>query len=172
MKIRDEECGNGLAATTVANGFTLLETLAYLAMLTVVLGVAIMSFHQSWDNSSHLRRNADDIVRALDTGDRWRADVRSATGQIELTDANGAEKLRIPTSTGEIVYVFSNGELRRQSASPPANTRLLANVQASQMQLDSRGRVSAWRWELELKSNPKRSQIRPLFTFESVGGTP
>src|SRR5579872_5938679 len=133
-------------------GFTLLEILTYLAMLTIVLGVAIMSFHQCWDNSSHLRRNADDIVRALDAGDRWRADIRSATGQIQLTEAHGAEELKIPSSSGEIVYAFANGELRRQSAGPPTNVRMLANVQSSQMESDPRGSVSAWRWELELKS--------------------
>jgi hypothetical protein len=148
----------------------LIECLFYMAMLMVVLGVATKAFYNCWDNSRALRRNADDIVRALHAGDQWRADVRAATGPIQLTAVKGVEQFRIPATTGAIVYTFSNGELRRQAGSPASDRVLLSNVQSSEMQSDLRQRVAAWRWELEIKSAQRRSRWRPLFTFETVAG--
>ena len=127
-------------------------------------------FFSRWDDSKALRRNADDIVRVLHAGDQWRADVRAATGPVQLTDADGAEQLRIPASAGEIVYTFSKGELRRQAGAAAANEVWLANVKSSQMQSDLRRNVAAWRWELELKTVRKTARWRPLFTFETVAG--
>jgi Tfp pilus assembly protein FimT len=157
-------------ATGGEGGFTLIECLAYIGLLAVVLGVATRLFFQSWDDSKALRRNADDIVRILHTGDQWRDDVRAATGLVQVTDADGVEQLRIPASTGEIVYTFSNGELRRQAGAAAVNRVWLSNVKSSQMQSDSRRDVTAWRWELELKTVKKTARWRPLFTFETVAG--
>jgi hypothetical protein len=39
------------------------------------------------------------------------------------------------------------------------------------MQSDSRGKIAAWRWELELKTVKKTARYRPLFTFETVAGS-
>jgi type II secretory pathway pseudopilin PulG len=151
-------------------GFTLIECIAYMGLLVVVLGVATRVFFQSWDDSKALRRNAEDIVRVLHAGDQWRADVRAATGPVQLTDADGAEQLRIPGSAGEIVYTFSKGELRRKVSADAVAKVWLANVKSSQMQSDSRRNVEAWRWELELKTVKKTARWRPLFTFETVAG--
>jgi Tfp pilus assembly protein FimT len=151
-------------------GFTLIECLVYMALLVVVLGLATRLFYQSWDDNKALRRNAEDIVRALRAGDQWRADVRAATGPVQLTDADGVEQLRIPASAGEILYTFSGGELRRQAGAAAVNEVWLPNVKSSQMQSDLRRNVTAWRWELELKTVGKTAQFRPLFTFETVAG--
>ena len=151
-------------------GFTLIECLVYIGLLAVVLGVATRIFFQSWDDNKALRRNAEDIVRVLHTGDQWRADVRAATGPVQLTDADGAEQLRIPASAGEIVYTFSKGELRRKVSADAVIKVWLANVKSSQMQSDLRRGVAAWRWELELKTVKKTARWRPLFTFETVAG--
>lgn len=150
-------------------GVSLLECLAYISLLVVVLGFATKLFFQSWDDSKALRRNADDIVRVMHAGDRWRADVRTATGPLQLTDENGVEQCRVPTSTGDIVYTFSNGEVRRQ-AGAAGESVWLPNVKSSQMQPDSRSNVKAWRWELELKTVKKDALFHPLFTFEAVTG--
>ena len=151
-------------------GFTLIECIVYIGLFTVVLGVATRLFFQSWDDSKALRRNADDIVRVLHTGDQWRADVRAATGPVQLTDADGAEQLRIPAAAGEIVYTFSKGELRRKAGADAVSKVWLANVKSSQMRSDSRRSVAAWRWELELKTVKRTARWRPLFTFETVAG--
>jgi len=153
-----------------ASGFTLIECIAYFALFVVVLGFATKIFFDSWDDSKALRRNADDIVRVLHAGDQWRTDVRAATGPVQLTDADGAEQLRIPASAGEIVYTFSKGELHRQAGADAVDRVWLSNVKSSQMQSDLRQDVAAWRWELELKTVKKTARWRPLFTFETVAG--
>lgn len=154
-----------------ARGFTLIELLVYIALFAVVVGTAYMTFYECMSNSKALRRNADDIVRALSIGDQWRADIRAATGLIQLTNAPGAEQLRIPAAAGEIVYTLANGELRRRVGEAASNPVWLSNVKSSEMQSEWRGRVPVWRWELELKSVRKEARMRPLFTFESVAGT-
>jgi Tfp pilus assembly protein FimT len=151
-----------------ASGFTLIECVVYITLIVVVLGFATAIFFQSWDDSKALRRNADDIVRVLHAGDQWRNDMRAATGPVQLTNADGAEQLRIPAITGEIVYTFSNGELHRQAGADPISRVWLSNVKSSQMQSDLRQNVTAWRWELELKTAKRESLFRPLFTFETV----
>ena len=67
---------------------------------------------------------------------------------------------------------FYRFECRR---SPPPIRRhrnfaesLLANVKASQMAMDARGAVTAWRWELELKPRRKETHLPLLFTFEAA----
>jgi Tfp pilus assembly protein FimT len=151
-------------------GFTLLECLVYIGMLAVVLGFATAIFYQAWDDNKALRRNAEDIVRALHTGDQWRNDMRAATGAVHLEDTDGAEQIHIPTGAGEIVYTFSKGELRRESTADGIDRVWLPNVKSSQMRSDVRQNVTAWRWELELKTVKRTARYRPLFTFETVAG--
>ena len=147
---------------------SLVECLVYIGMSLVVLGVASSVFYKAWDNSKHLRRNADDIVQTLRAGELWRADIRAATGSLESTEAEAAAKLRIPTANGVVVYTFANGELRRQASGDAPEKVLLAHVKSSRMLSDARRHVTAWRWELELQPVQKKPKMLPLFTFESV----
>ena len=147
---------------TPQRGIMLFECMAYIAIGTIVLALAAAAFIRSWDNSRALKRNAEDIVRALHAGDQWRADLRTATGQIKSVTTNGTEQLLIPSPTGPINYTFSHGELRRQ------NITLLPNVKFSQMQSTPRTNIHAWRWELELRTTRKDAHVVPLFTFEAV----
>ena len=151
-------------------GFTLLECIAYGALLVVVSGLALGLFYQCWDDSKALRRDADDIVRALRTGEQWRADLRVATGPVQLTAAQDSEQLRIPAAGGEVVYGVSDGKLWRKSSADSVNKVWLPNVASSRMQSETRGHVAAWRWELELNTVKKSARVRPLFTFEAVAG--
>lgn len=150
------------------DGFTLIECLVYIGLLAVVLGFAMQIFFHCWDDNKALRRNAEDIVRALRAGDQWRADVRAASGTVQLTAANGAEQLHIPSSSGDIIYTFSDGKIRRQTGS--LDEVWLPAVASSQMKADARQNVPAWKWELELKPSRKESRMHPLFTFEAVAG--
>jgi prepilin-type N-terminal cleavage/methylation domain-containing protein len=148
------------------HGFTLIELLVYMAVFVVVVGCATKTFYDCWDNTKALRRNADEIARALDVGERWRADVREATGAARLKVTNGAEQFRIAGVAGEVTYTFANGEIRRQAGATAPNSLWLSNIKSSQMRSDARGHVSAWRWELELISGRRQPRLRPLFTFE------
>ncbi|MGD0650762.1 MAG: prepilin-type N-terminal cleavage/methylation domain-containing protein [Verrucomicrobiia bacterium] len=147
------------------NGYTLIEVLTYIACLTVILTVAYPAYHRFVRGSNNLRRNADDIARTLSAGERWRNDVRAATGPIRVT----ADQFFIPQHGGEVVYMVSDGILWRQSADGQ-RIAALRGVKSSAMQLETRQRVTAWRWELELASGQKQVLMRPLFTFQAVTG--
>jgi len=149
----------------------LIELLVYMALFVVVAEFATMTFYHCLDDTSALRRGTEDIARALDAGERWRADVRGASGTVRLTVANETEECRIPARSGEITYTFANGEIHRQTGATTPGTVLLSNVKSSQMQSDARAGVAAWRWELELKPGRGESRMRPLFTFECAAGT-
>ena len=149
------------------HGIMLIDCLVYISLVTVILGIGTLAFFKCWDANNALRRNADDIVRALHAGEQWRADIRRATGPIQRDRTGDTERLRIPAAQGEIVYSLSHGELRRQAASGPG-TALLSGVVQSQMSPDPRKHVTAWRWDLELSRTRRATVVRPLFTFEAV----
>lgn len=152
-------------------GFTLIETLVYISVLFIILELAFVAMYRSMDASTGLRRNASDITRALDAGERWREDVRGATQPLRLEHMGDNESvLHIPQTHGEVAYRFSSNSVARQ-AGHGEWFPLLNNVQASNFIADPREKVAAWRWELELRHYRKSlTQMRPLFTFISVAG--
>lgn len=143
-------------------GIMLIEALVYIGVLAIVLGCGTALLYQSWSNNITLRRTTDDIIAVLNAGELWRADIRSARGPIESHD----QDLHIPTVNGVIIYTLTPNSVERRSPSEP--TRRLENVKVSHMFADDRGDIPAWRWEVELNSNRKKVQLRPLFTFEAV----
>ena len=150
-------------------GFTLIECLVYITVLAVILAIGSAAFYRFWDQDKAIRRNIDDIVRTLHAGESWRADLRSASGVIRV-ETNGTDQtLHIPSASGEIVYAFTDGEVRKQITGGVWNVVLPAVI-SSQMQIDSRAQVNAWRWEVELPVQKKNAKIRPLFSFEVVPG--
>src|ERR1019366_9413701 len=98
-------------------GYLLIECLVYLSVIVVILGLALGAFYVCWDYSKALHYATDDITAALHAGERWRADIRSATGKIVVETTPDGERLRIPQGTNEPIYNFSAGEVRRQIAS-------------------------------------------------------
>jgi len=151
-----------------AGGIALVECLVYVSVLFVVLGVAYSAFDRFQDSSRDLKRNTTDIARALQAGERWRADVRAATGPVRLADANNGQFLRIPHTNGEVLYEFSQGSVWRQAGATAPRTKVLPQVKMSRMQADQRQQVKSLRWELELPSRRQVARVRPLFTFQAV----
>ena len=149
-------------------GYLLIECLVYLSVIVVVLGLGFGAFYVCWDYSKALHYATDDINAALHAGERWRADIRNATGKItgEATPEGG--RLRIPHGANEIFYNFNAGEVRRQIASSGFSELLLSKVKVSQMVMETRGPVAAWRWEVELNSRRKEARLPLLFTFEAA----
>jgi prepilin-type N-terminal cleavage/methylation domain-containing protein len=148
-------------------GFTLIETLVYIVVLALVLGVAYPAFYKCQRGSRDLQRNAEDILLTMRVGERWRQDVRAATGPIQAS----IDQFVIPQRGGEIVYTVHDGTLRR-IANPGHPITVLSNVKSSAMQPDHRQQVNAWRWELELAGQAKTTRVRPLFSFVAVPGGP
>jgi hypothetical protein len=157
-----------ISCARVRLGYLLLECLVYIAVFAVITGLGLATFYLCWDNSKALRYATDDIAAALRAGERWRADVRGATGQITVENTVTGELLRIPHGTNEVIYRFNAGEIHRQLASSGFAAPMLTAVKASQMMVDRRGPVSAWRWELELKSRHKETRLPLQFTFEAA----
>lgn len=153
-----------------SHGYLLIECLVYILVLFILLGVSYLALFRCIDNSVALRRNADDISKALHIGECWRADVRSATGKIRFQETNFVQVLYLPNSRGQTVYCFASNSISRSYNGRPWS-QLLTNIASSSMAPDPRKTVVAWRWDLELKPRRNNSRICPLFTFRSVPET-
>ena len=149
-------------------GYLLIECLVYLSVIVVILGLGLGAFYTCWDYSKALHYATDDINAALHAGERWRADIRNATGKITVEATPAGERLRIPHGANEIIYNFNAGEVRRQIASSDFSELLLPKVKVSQMVTETRGPVAAWRWEVELTPHRKETRLPLLFTFEAA----
>ena len=152
-------------------GYLLLECLVYIVVFAVITGLALATFYLCWDNSKALRLTTDDVAVALRAGERWRADIRGATAKITIENVTAGELLRIPSGTNEIRYRFTAGKIRRQLASSGFDESMLTAVETSQMVMDTRGTVTAWRWELALKPHLEATHSPLQFTFEAATRT-
>lgn len=168
MKLKAECRMLNVESRTSAPGFSLIECLTYLAVFFVVLGVAFAAYYQMDEQSRALTRNSADIVSATQAGERWRADVRAATNAVQLQEN---QELRLTTRSGDVSYFFRDGAVWRQGANDQRSVQVLSPVKSSAMQLDARAQVSAWRWEIELRTKRTNTTTRPLFSFLAVPGT-
>jgi hypothetical protein len=157
-----------ISKTRRAAGILLTECLVYLAVFVIVLGGAATVFYFCWDHSKALIYTTEDISSALRAGERWRADVRGATGKISAEATPGGEVLRIPRGKDEVFYSFHDGAVRRKLASSDFTELVFAKVNASQMKMDARGDVTAWCWELQLTERRKEIHLPLRFTFEAA----
>jgi len=153
-------------------GIMLVECITYIAVLLIISASAFGAFYLCWDHSKALISATDDISAALQAGERWRADVRAATGTIRVEKTPSGEIVTIPANGKDIVYRLNAGELRRQAGSGGYSAVLLPRVRASEMTMDKRGDVQAWRWELEVAQRRKETHIPLLFTFEAAQKKP
>jgi len=155
-----------------AAGIMLTECLVYLAVFAILSSIGMAAFYFCLDHTRAVIYATDDIASALRAGERWRADVRGATGKISVETTATGELVRIPGTEKEIVYRFESGEVRREIPASKNSQLLLPKVKISQMKADARGTVSAWRWELELTPRRKETQLPLLFTFAAAQTKP
>jgi hypothetical protein len=153
-------------------GILLIECVVYMAVFFILLGIGTTAFFFCWDHTRALIFATDDIAAALRAGERWRADVRGATGKISVETTGDGQVVRIPEAEKEITYRFESNEVRREISTLNHPHLLLPKVKASLMQAEARGSVNAWRWELELTSRRKEAQLPLRFTFEAAQKTP
>lgn len=149
-------------------GYMLTETLVYMALVFVILGLGYIAAYRYIDHSMVMHRGAEDISRALGAGERWRSDVRAANTEVRLEDTGAGQILYLVGRRGAVAYRFDSGAVSRRVGAGPWSV-ILPNAKASSMEADRRQKVTAWRWELELqprsKASVQASRIRPLFTF-------
>jgi len=153
-------------------GMLLAECLVYIALFALLTGIGLATFYLCWNHSQALVSDTDDIGAALRAGERWRTDVRRATGMISLEPSATAKRVRIPAGENTIVYLFEAGGVRREVPSVQTSELLLPRVKASEMIVESRGSVTAWRWELELNARRPETRLPLLFTFEAAPTKP
>ena len=156
-----------LRSPTVA-AFSLIECLVYMAVFFVVLGVAFAAYYRMDEQARGFTRNSAGIIRAMQAGERWRADVRAMTNAVQISENQG---LQLTASDGNVSYFFRDGAVWRQGAKEKHATPVLQNVKASTMKLDGRKQVRAWKWEIELQTKRTNVTVRPLFTFLAVPAT-
>jgi hypothetical protein len=148
-----------------------METLVYIGLLFVVLGLGYAVVYRCIEQSILLRRSTEDMARVLDAGERWRADVRAASAGISSEGAQSNQLVYLKNTRGEVTYRFAGGAVARRVSEGPW-IPVVSNVKASAMVPDSRREVSAWRWEVELQPRKRASaqpgRVRPLFTFIAV----
>lgn len=155
-----------------AAGLMLLECLMYIALLGLVLGGATTAFYYCLGHSEALIGTTDQIASVVRAGERWRADVRAATGKITVETSATGEVVQIPAGKQVISYRFESGEVSRQPFASAKPLPLLANVKTAQTEMDDRGGVRAWRWELELAPLRKETHLPLRFTFEAAQTKP
>ena len=151
-------------------GYLLIECLVYILVLFILLGVSYLALFSCINNSVALRRNAEDISKALHIGECWRTDVHLATGNIRVVETNSVQLLYLPNLRGQTVYCFASNSISRSHNGGPWS-QLLTNVASSTMAPDRRKTVAAWCWNLELRTRRNNSRVCPLFTFMSVPET-
>jgi hypothetical protein len=161
-----------LAKSRRTAGILLVECVVYFAVFSILTGIGLAAFYLCWDDSKALVAATDDIGAVLRAGERWRADIRGATGKISVEPSAAGERVLIPGPAKEIVYRFEAGELRRESPAGQTSGLVLARVKTSQMTMESRNGVTAWRWELELSLRRPETQLPLLFTFEAAQTKP
>jgi Tfp pilus assembly protein PilE len=145
------------------SGYLLLELMVFMAMMLVILGLAYAAYWRCADNSKRLHENADDILAAVQAGERWRDDIRLA--QDVVASLNGVHLIQAGDT---IEYRFEKQCVWRRSARTGQTMRLLSKVKTSSMRPEDRPQVRAWWWEVELTSHKAPPFLHPLFTFEAV----
>jgi hypothetical protein len=150
------------------DAFTLIEALVYMSLLLVLMALGYMAMYRSMDASTGLRRNAADITQALNAGERWREDVRSATQALRVELIDQDTLLHIPNADAEVTYRFSSNIVSRRVGSAEWSLAL-EHVANSKFLSDPRQKVTAWKWEVELQPYRKGlTHLPPLFTFLAV----
>jgi Tfp pilus assembly protein FimT len=155
-------------------GILLVECVTYIAVFAILTGVATAAFYLCWDDSKAVVYATDDIAAALRAGERWRQDIRGATGDITTTtetDGTG-ETLRIPTGQQGVLYRFEKGGVYREDPQHHQAQLVLPTVNSSRMLRENRQGVTAWRWELDLTVRRQETHLPLLFTFEAAQRTP
>ena len=153
-------------------GFSLIECICYIAVFLILSSVAIGAFYLCWDHSKALIAATDDVGAALSAGERWRADIRAATGTIRIETTGTNEVVTIPEGEKDVIYTFDSKQVQRQIGSGTYAVPLLPQVMSSEMKPETRGSVTAWRWELQVAQRRKETHLPLLFTFEAVPGAP
>src|SRR5690349_359902 len=100
-----------LHITSQRRGFSIIDCMVYAGVFVVVMGLAYFALYRCLENLKHVRRNSDDITRAVNAGEVWRGDIRAAKLPIQFDEAD--QTLRVTRDDREVSYRFADGQLLR-----------------------------------------------------------
>ena len=152
-----------------SSGILLVECMIYIGVLALLLGFAFTAFYHLHRQSTYLRRNTEDIARAMQAGERWRGEVRMSS-EAEILENDGVEMLRLAHGTNEILYAFQNNKVWRKELPDEAWKTFLRDVNSSRMTIRNTEFSDCLVWEVELKGAQKIVRVKPLFSFLAVPG--
>ena len=147
---------------------SIVEVLIYVSLLGTLLTLGSKAVGVGSSHARQTQMQTGDINAALRVGEQWRNDIRSAVVSPKLQEIESTPILLIETRDGIIEYRYSDRAVWRRVGGEEEGQKLFDRVESSRMLLYTRGKVSAWRWELELERRDHRSKMRPLFTFIAV----
>lgn len=149
-------------------GVALIDCLVYISLLALILGLSFGAFIESVNHSTELERISTTTVRVLQAGEQWRRDVRQATARPVVRRADDQIEMHIPTPQGQIGYLFRESTVLRRSGSEAPWLEAVGEIRHTQFTEDARNQVTAWRWDVELKTRRDQDRFRRVFTFEAV----
>lgn len=153
-------------------GILLIECLVYIAVFAILTSVGFAAFYLCWDQSKAVVYATEDIGAALRAGERWRADIRAATGTISMKQHADGQTVQIPEKGKVVIYRFETGEVRRETSASQNSELILSKVQSSRIGSVSGNGVAGYRWELQLAERRPETQLPLLFTFEAAENKP
>ena len=153
-------------------GILLVECVTYIAVFAILTSVGLAAFYLCWNQSKAVVYTTEDISAALRAGERWRADIRAATGTISMEARGDDQTVQVPQNGKVIIYRFAGGEVRREASVSQSSQVMLNKVKTSRMSAESRGGVTGYCWELQLAERRPETQLPLLFTFEAARGKP
>jgi hypothetical protein len=149
-------------------GLSLIECIVYIGLLMIVVGMASVLFFRGLDGFRALRTYTEDMAAALNLGEAWRADLRTATATPQVQTDSAATVMQLVTPDGPVTWRFDGFTVVRDDQRGELTKRVLPRVLRSEFHRDTREGVVAWRWELELRKQRPDAPLAPLFTFITV----
>lgn len=156
-----------LKAKRQARGASLVEMLMYMSCLLVLMSLVSVAIGKLWSAERALHERANELIRVVNTGERWREDVRRSAVSPRGIEANGSEGILLELDGSRQVYLLEAGELRRTANG--AKEVLVRNVVSSRMLREQREGLVYWRWELGVRLGRNATKTQ-AFTFMAVPG--
>ena len=146
----------------------LVECMVYIALVMLIVGLGLNMYLRLLGFHRDLERNNNDITRVLRAGEIWRADIRSAESVAVSTENDTTVRLELRNHDDLVSYRFEDETLWRSIGDGSAASPFLGGVADCRFIKETRDQVSAWRWEIHLKTKKKTVRIDPRFSFLAV----
>jgi hypothetical protein len=142
-----------------------MEMFAVCSVLFILISLTGVVSYRARRRSAGLVASMDDLHAVVVAGELWRDAVRAADA-VAVDDA-GTFAIRRGDKT--TFYRLNDATVERRA---PGGDWLpvLGNVKSSRFVRDSGKHVTAWRWEIGLRTRREDPPIQPRFTFAAVPG--